>query len=237
MKMKEKLIILVGIFLLAFSTSLTAEAASLKFNKNVYVVNEGKKVTVKLKNSTKKPKIKYYDEYSKDIFSYKVLSNKKIRITAKKAGVRHVSVKSGSKKGSFTLVVMPKKNPAIKKKAVATGTAITYNNFSLTLPKVWKKNGYVILTGDDYMTFCAKGSYKTGYFGHVFSINWCTVEEWSQIQTYLPNFTHLKTSGDTVYYLTEPTDVQFNTSSDKLRKQYNQLTATMKKVKKSFKLK
>ena len=95
----------------------------------------------------------------------------------------------------------------------------------------------MIRTGDDYISFHAKSSYKTGYNGSVFDINWCSPKKWRQLKRTLPNYTFLKRKGNVVYYMTEPTDVQFNTTKARYRNHYSTLIGTIKTIRKSFKVK
>lgn len=233
MKHTKKLLILFSILMLALGFTLTARAESpMKFSRKIYVMTEGRTGTLTLINSDSRPEFLYDSE----LFTSTVLSNTRIRVTAKKPGIEYINVRSGLRTASCRLVIMPKANPAIKKKAVRNGTRITYKKISLTLPKVWKKYGYVTLTGKDYISFNAKGSYKTGYYGKVFAVNWCSAKQWRQLKEYLPNFTYLKKRGSRVYYLTFPTDVQFNTESRKLMRQYNSLSNSVDTIKKSIKI-
>ncbi|MEE0420138.1 MAG: hypothetical protein UDG86_08860 [Lachnospiraceae bacterium] len=233
MKHTRKLLILFSTLVLALGFTLTARAKSpMRFSKEIYVMTEGRNGTLTLINSDSRPEFLYDSE----LFTSTVLSNTKIRVTAKKPGIEYINVRSGLRTASCRLVIMPKANPAIKKKAVRNGTRITYKKISLTLPKVWKKNAYVILTGKNYISFHAKGSYKTGYYGKVFDVSWCSVKQWRQLKNYLPNYTYLKKRGSRVYYLTLPSDVQFNTESRKLMKQYSSLSNSVDTLKKSIKI-
>lgn len=237
MKVVKKLFVLAAAFFMMVSIGITAEAASVKFSKKVYVVNQGKSITLRLKNSTKRPKITSGDKAISKKLGIKVLSNSRIRVKAKQAGHHYLNVSVGSQKDSCIVVVMPKKNPQIKRKSISAGTRVTYKGFSLTLPKVWKKYGYVTMSGKRSLTFCAKSSYRTGYYGHVFSVNWCSKKNWNKIKGNLPNSKYLKTKGNTVYYLSRPTDVQFNTESKTAQRHYAALDKTVTKVAASFKVK
>lgn len=233
MKHTRKLLVLFSILMLALGFTLTARAESpMKFSKEIYVMTEGRTGTLTLINSDSRPEFLYDNEH----ITSTVLSNTKIRVTAKRPGIEYINVKSGLRTASCRLVILPKANQAIKKKAVRNGTRITYKKISLTLPKVWKRNGYVILTGKNYISFHAKGSYKTGYYGKVFEVNWCSVKQWRQLKNYLPNFTYLKKRGSRVYYLSLPSDVQFNTESVKLMRQYNSLSNSVDTIKKSIRI-
>ena len=99
----------------------------MRFSKEIYVMTEGRNGTLTLINSDSRPEFLYDSE----LFTSTVLSNTKIRVTAKKPGIEYINVRSGLRTASCRLVIMPKANPAIKKKAVRNGTRITYKkNFS-----------------------------------------------------------------------------------------------------------
>lgn len=209
MNLKKSFILLVSILTLSLSFATTAQAAGKKFSKSLIKLNEGQSKTLTILNSKNYPKVRYYDP-NYDNFSYDILSKSKIKITAQKPGISYIYVAKGNRNISCTIVVMPKKNPAIKTRATNKGTMVSYKKMQLTLPDIWTEYGYVTLTENDTISFCSISSYKTGYYGNVFTINWCSAKEWKKRKEYLPNWTYLNRSGNTIYYLSEPSDVQYN---------------------------
>lgn len=237
MKLTKKLFLFASIFTLCLGFSLTAQAAGRQFKKETVLLQEGKSKNLTLLNSDSLPNVQYYDA-SSSLFTYKVLSNSKIRVTANRPGIDYITVANGNENISCCLVILPKDNPSVKVKEKKDGkTVVTYQKARVTLPKAWKKYGYLILTHDDSISFHSKSSYRTGYYGRLFSIEWCSAAEYAERKTYLPNFTFLKQDGDTIYYITYPTDVQFNPDKPKCTRQYRALEQTLTTVKKSFKVK
>lgn len=235
-KKERKLLLLFGLFLLCLCFSMDTQAAKKQFKKPLIVMKEGQTKTLILKNSTDLPEVVYHDANT-SIFEYQVKSRSRIKVTAVAPGIESIFVSNGPTNISCTLVVMPKKNPAVKKKTVKRGTAITYEHMRLVLPKAWKQYGYVVLAGVDSISFHAKSSYQTGYYGTLFSIEWCPQSEYAKRVDYLPNFTFLRRYGPLVYYLTYPTDVQFNTKSKKCAAEYQALEKTLEKIRKSIRIK
>lgn len=237
MKLTKKLLLLASIFTLCLGFTLTAQAADMQFKKKTVIFKEGQTKNLTLLNSEKSPEVLYY-EPSTSLFSYKVQGTSKIQVTAKRAGIDYITVSNGDTGISCCLVVMPKDNPNVKSKEKKNGkTIVTYKKVKVTLPKAWKKYGYVVLPGEDSISFHSKFNYRRGYYGNLFSIEWCSAAEYAERSTYLPNFTFLKQTGDTVYYMTFPTDVQFKPDSQKCQKQYKALEKTITSIRKTLKIK
>ena len=236
MKNFKKLYFFTCVLFLFLGSVLTTQAADRQFTKKTVVLKEGQTKTLTLRNSYTTPEIMYHDPET-SVFSYEVLSQSKIKVTAVRAGIDDIYVSNGNTNISCHLVVMPSKNPDLKLKTTKKGTSVSYQDIRLTLPKVWKKYGYVILTNDDSISFHAKSSYRTGWYGRVFSVEWCSIKEYEKRKTYLPNYSFLKRNGNTVYYLTLPTDVQFNTENKKCARHYQAFDKTVGSIKKSFKVK
>lgn len=237
MKLTKKLLLFASIFTLCLGFTLTAQAADRQFKKKTVIFTEGQTKTLTLLNSDSLPEVAYYYEDTA-LFSYTVLGNSKIKVTANRAGIDYISVASGDSFESCCLVILPKENPAIKLRVTKKGkTVVSYKKMKVTLPKAWKKYGYVILSGEDYISFHSKVNYRNGYYGNLFSVEWCSAAEYAERSTYLPNFKFLKQTGDTVYYMTFPTDVQFKPDSLKCQRQYKALEKTITSIQKNLKIK
>jgi len=237
MKWTKKLLILASILTLCLGFTLTTQAADRQFKKKTVVIKEGKSKVLTLVNSDSLPEVAYYDKDT-SLFSYTVQGNSKIKVTARRAGIDYLTVPSGDAYESCCLVILPKKNPELKSRETKKGkTVISYKKIRLTLPPAWKKYGYIILTGDDYISFCSKSNYRSGYYGNLFTIEWCSGSEYANRVSYLPAFQYLKRVGPTVYYITFPTDVRFNTENAKYQKHYHALQKTINTIIKSFRAK
>lgn len=234
-KKERKLLLLFGLFLLCLCFSMDTQAAQKRFKKPLVIMKEGQTKTLILKNSDALPEVISHDAET-SIFEYQVKSRSRIKVKATAPGIESIFVSSNPTNIYCTLVVMPKKNPAVQKKTVKRGTCIRYNHTRLVLPKAWKQYGYIILAGDNSISFHSKSSYQTGYYGTLFSIEWCPQSEYAKRVNYLPNFTFLRRHGPLVYYLTYPTDVQFNTHSQKCAAEYRALEKTLAKVRKSIRI-
>lgn len=237
MKLTKKFLIFASVFTLCLGFTLTAQAADRQFKKKTIIMREGKSKTLTLANSHSLPEVAFYDKDT-SLYSYTILGNSKIKVTADRAGIDYISVPSGDAYESCCLVILPKENPELKLKESKKGKiTVSYKNIRLTLPAAWKKCGYIILTGDDHISFHSKVNYRSGYYGNLFSVEWCSAKEYAERITYLPNFQYLKRIDDTVYYLTLPTDVQFNPEKAKCQKHYQALEKTIKAITKSFRAK
>lgn len=236
MKWTKKLLVLASIFTLCLGFTLTAQAADRQFKKKTVILKEGKSKILRLVHSDSPPEVAHYDKDT-SLFSYTVQGNSKIKVTPQRAGIDYITVPSGDAYESCCLVILPKKNPELKLRETKKGkTVVSYKRMRLKLPSAWKKYGYIILTGDDYISFCSKSNYRSGYYGHLFTIEWCSGSEYAERVSYLPAFQYLKRVGPTVYYITFPTDVQFNPENAKCQKHYQALEKTVNSIRKSFRV-
>ena len=236
MKWTKKLLVLASIFTLCLGFTLTAQTADRQFKKKTVILKEGKSKILRLVHSDSPPEVAHYDKDT-SLFSYTVQGNSKIKVTPQRAGIDYITVPSGDAYESCCLVILPKKNPELKLRETKKGkTVVSYKRMRLKLPSAWKKYGYIILTGDDYISFCSKSNYRSGYYGHLFTIEWCSGSEYAERVSYLPAFQYLKRVGPTVYYITFPTDVQFNPENAKCRRDYQALEKTVNSIRKSFRV-
>lgn len=236
MKWMKKLLILAAAFSLCLGFTLTAQAADMQFKKQTVIFKEGQSKTLTLLNSEDTPQVRYY-EPDTSLFSCQVLGNSRIKVTANRAGIDYITVANGDTNISCCLVIMPKNDPKIKTRETKKGsTLVTYKKVRVTLPKAWKKYGYVALAHEDSISFCSKSNYRSGYYGTLFSVEWCSAAEYQERSTYLPNFRFIKQTGDTVYYMTFPTDVQFNPEKPKCQRQYKALEKTISSIRKTLKI-
>lgn len=235
MKMKRKLFLLFAVCLLSGGSVLTAHAVKLEYTKGTWVLKERQSKTVTVKGLGRDFWVHYYG--GEELYTYQLLPNAKIRISAVKAGAGSISLSNGTKRDTYSIVVMPGKNKAVKTKNTSKGTRITYKKVALTLPKEWKTSNYIFLTGKNYISFHSKLNYKGAHGGHVFTIQWCSSKQWKQYSGQLPNYRYIGKKGKTVYYMTQPTDVQFYYQLPKYRGQYMKLEGTVDAIFKSIKIK
>lgn len=237
MKLAKKLLLFACILTLCLGFTLTAQAADRQFKKQTVFFKEGQSKNLTLLNSETTPEVLYYDADSA-LFSYQVKGASSIRITANRPGIDYITVKNDGENISCCLVILPKNNPAVKTRVTKKGnTVVTYKKARVVLPPAWKKYGYVLLPHEDSISFCSKTSYRSGYYGTVFTIAWCSEEEYVDRASYLPNFRFLKRSGGLVYYIELPTDVQFHPEKAKCQRHYNALEKTVKSIRKTFRVK
>lgn len=236
MRLKRKLLLLFSIALLSTGFVLTANAASVQFSKKYVRLNKGQSKIVTVKNAGGDLEVQNYSS-DNGVFTYQVINSSKIRITAKKPGISSLTVSSKGRFASIWVTVMPGENKQVKEKTVAQGTKISYKKVSVILPKKWKSSNFLYLTTKNSISFHSKSSFKVGYSGRLFTIHWCKAKKWEQLKGYLPSFRFLTRKGNTVYYMTEPTDVQFCPDKPKYQKQYRALYDTVDEVIRTFQIK
>ena len=235
MKNRRKPIKFLMICILFLLWGINASAAP-KLSKEKIILKEGKSKIVRVKDTVSEPFLVYYDVET-DGFHYENTEGNGLRITADRAGVYWATVEADGERMTLKIVIMPKKNPAVKIKKTEKATTIRYKKISIQLPAVWEKSGYVLLPHEKGIELCARSSYRRGYSANILSICWCSKKEWKKLSEYLPEVTRLKKKGKRVYYMTGPTDVQYDYTSKKCAKQYLAMYNTRSQVAKSLKIK
>lgn len=219
----------VFVFSLAF---LSVDAASPKLNKTKVILKIGERVTLKVRNASNVT----WDPNGYSKWSDLISVSKKGVVKAKRAGIDFVSVEADGTRMSCTVIVVPNKSD-LKIKKSKTSTSLTSKYFTAKLPKEWSQNPYYIIQGKNFYTFVSKTNFLSGYYGHVFSICYAKSTEWEQLSMSLPSYIYIGEKKGKVFYVTQPTDVQFNWESRKCTKEYNQLRKGLDKVFASIKLK
>lgn len=107
------------------------------------------------------------------------------------------------------------------------------DDYSFTIPESWKSKFKVINYGNE-VAFFSKAIYEINETGNLLSINsTSTLGDWENC----PDYKYLGRSDEVYYYMTFPTDVQFDVGDDTLYKEYISMQNDIDKIIGSFVLK
>lgn len=204
--------------------------AATGFTKSKAVINQGKSVVLKVKGFKKKPHVTV-DNWDGKI-SCKVLSKTRIKVTAARGGYGLIGLrKNGNNYGSTCMaIVMPKsKTGGAAVTKTDAGTEVTYRGIKVTLPKAWQSGRYFMMQYKGVLTFYSLSDYKGGFGGRVFSIHKGTMADYNNYKEATGAYL-MAQNGDTVYFMSTPSDVQFNSNSKTAIANYNALSNTESEV-------
>lgn len=238
MKHKHQRCFLASFFfllILTFCLPLSCSAARISHKKIVLYVGQTKKLSVKGASGCT------WDPYGYAQYSSVLSISSKGKVKAKAVGIDtvHVKIPGESELQSCTVIVRPRKN-ALKIKKYSSYVKIYNSRFSLKMPSSWKKYGIYIIKrtnkAEKFTTysFHCKKNYLNGYTGTLFTI----YESSGDLDiTENPGYRcTLGSKNGRTYYLTEPTDVQYNYESKSCTKAYKALSKVLSQIPKRFTL-
>ncbi len=125
--------------------------------------------------------------------------------------------------------------------AVAGGTVINEDGFTLTLPSEWTDSNYFAMKRQDsdekIYSFYSKNNFAYGSGGHVFSLIIYNTPTSEEDLDFCDNLISLGNDGTNYYFMAQSTDVQFAYEIPELSSEWQQLSDTYQEIADSFTLK
>jgi hypothetical protein len=113
----------------------------------------------------------------------------------------------------------------------------TKHNFTLNLPKSWEGK-YDVVEGTDTIDFINIANKEAGWGGVLFTIQIWSKEKWSTEGVIAKQNIHISKigdSGDEIFTLSTPTDVNYNVNDEKLKAEYASMWDHINTIKTTFK--
>ena len=125
----------------------------------------------------------------------------------------------------------PEEDLASNSTEAAAGTAYTWEEVTIILPTAWDGR-YIVQENENGFSFFQKSSYETsegmGYLCGFYHTGGMVLED--------GGLTQLAYTDDTMYYMSEPTDVPYVVEDQKIADEYNMMAAYNSRIAKSLKI-
>lgn len=202
-------------------------AAEFSFDTNKVVLRKGKTASLKVKGASQ---VRATEDASDSLGEQPIIRIlKNGRVKGIRPGIAYVPVTADGKKTTCTVVVKPARN-ALKIRKTKHSVRISNSRFILNMPSYWRRYGIYILKSTDRelgkvsYSFYSRRNFLSGYPGKLFTVAEVKSRNYRKAISEEPGFRYrLGRKNGRTYYLTEPTDVQFNPAGGKYLSDYQAL--------------